>query len=149
MSYASNATSAYTTAAQMVTSLQAVVMLYDGVIQAVRQAKLAIEAGRIEDRFNATQKASKIVLGLQSALDFERGGDVAPMLDEFYTRVFARLQQINFSNSTHTCDDLVAALTDVRDSWRQVSQQQEASGGRRAPEDGGQAALKEAIALSV
>ncbi len=149
MSYASNATSAYTAASQMVTSLQAVVMLYDGVIKAVRQARSAIEAGRIEERFHATQKASKIVLGLQSALDFERGGDVAPMLDEFYTRVFSRLQQINFSNSIHLCDDLIAALTDVRDSWRQVSRQEETNAKGGEAQAGDHSAVKEAIALSV
>src|SRR3546814_10409876 len=54
----------------MTTSLGAVVLLYDGMIKEVGKAKAAIQEGRIEDRFNATQKACKILLGLQSHLDF-------------------------------------------------------------------------------
>ena len=146
MSYSSTATSAYAAASKMVTSLQAVVMLYDGVIQCLAQAKAAIEEGRIEDRFNATQKATKIVLGLQSALDFELGGDVAPMLDQFYSSVFTRLQRVNFENSVEVCDDLMAAFSNVRDSWRQLAQQEAQPGGSSEAQE---AALKQAVTVSV
>src|SRR3546814_12911538 len=77
----------------MTSSLGAVVLLYDGMIKEVGKAKAAILEGRIEDRFNATQKACKILLGLQSHLDFEKGGDISLMLDQFYHTIFRDLQQ--------------------------------------------------------
>ena len=88
MTQSYNALSAYQAASKMTTSLGAVVLLYDGMIKEVGKAKAAIEEGRIEDRFNATQKACKILLGLQSHLDFEKGGDVSLMLDQFYHTIF-------------------------------------------------------------
>lgn len=121
MSYHSQARSAYTAASNAVSPLQAVVMLYDGMIRSITAAKLAIEEGRIEDRFNSTKKASQILLGLQANLDFEKGGDVSPMLSQFYDTMFARFQQINSSNSIELCDEVVRSLSNVRKSWHELA----------------------------
>jgi flagellar secretion chaperone FliS len=123
-----NALSAYQAAAKMTTSLGAVVMLYDGMIKEVSRAKAAIEEGRIEDRFNATQKACNILLGLQSHLDFERGGDVSLMLDQFYHTIFRDLQQVNMKNSADLCRDIVGALSEVRTSWAQLAENERRTG---------------------
>src|SRR3546814_10866406 len=92
--------------------LGAVVLLYDGMIKEVGKAKAAIQEGRIEDRFNATQKACKVLLGLQSHLDFEKGGDISLMLDQFYHTIFRDLQQVNMKNSAALCDEIVGALAE-------------------------------------
>jgi flagellar protein FliS len=128
-----NALSAYQAASNMTTSLGAVVMLYDGMIKEVGKAKTAIEEGRIEDRFNATQKACKILLGLQSHLDFEKGGDISLMLDQFYHTIFRDLQQVNMSNSAPACDEIINALSEVRASWAELAK----NGQGAAPAEGG------------
>ena len=118
-----NAASAYNTASQTVSSLRAVVMLYDGMIKSVFAARTAIEEGRIEDRFNDTQKACKILLGLQANLDFDQGGDMAVMLDRFYHTIFRDLQRINMQNSVALCDSVIAALKEVRQSWNRLAEE--------------------------
>ena len=123
-----NALSAYQAASKMTTSLGAVVLLYDGMIKEVGKARAAIEEGRIEDRFNATQKACKILLGLQSHLDFDKGGDVSLMLDQFYHTIFRDLQQINMKNSAVLCDEIVGALGEVRASWAQLAETEQRTG---------------------
>ncbi len=133
MTQSYNALSAYQAASNMTTSLGAVVMLYDGMIKEVGKAKAAIEEGRIEDRFNATQKACKILLGLQSHLDFERGGDISLMLDQFYHTIFRDLQQVNMSNSAPACDEIINALSEVRASWAELAK----NGPGSAPVQGG------------
>ncbi|MEM7169528.1 MAG: flagellar protein FliS [Pseudomonadota bacterium] len=151
-----NAMSAYTAASQMVTSMQAVVMLYDGMIQAVHAAKLAAAEGRVEDRFIATQKASKILLGLQANLDFEQGGDISLMLDRFYHTVFADLQKINMRNCQETCASVIEALSEVRTSWATLAEQgvepnQAVTGASAGKGQQGAAedAVKQALTLSV
>ena len=137
MTQAYNALSAYQAASQMTTSLGAVVLLYDGMIKEVGKARTAIEEGRIEDRFHATQKACKILLGLQSHLDFERGGDVSLMLDQFYHTIFRDLQQINMKNSLELCDEIMTALGEVRASWAQLAENERRTGspeGTQAPQ---------------
>lgn len=112
----------------MVTSLGAVVLLYDAMIKEVAEAKAAIEEDRIEDRFNATQKACKILVGLQSHLDFEKGGDVSRMLDQFYHTIFRDLQQINMKNSSRLCDEIMTALGEVRASWSELARNEQRTG---------------------
>lgn len=128
MTQSYNALSAYQAASKHTTSLGAVVLLYDGMIKEVGKAKAAIVEHRIEDRFNATQKACKILLGLQSHLDFEKGGDISIMLDQFYHTIFRDLQQVNMKNSTKLCDEVIAALNEVRTSWAQLAENERRSG---------------------
>ena len=138
MTQSYNALSAYQAASKMTTSLGAVVLLYDGMIKEVGKAKAAIEEGRIEDRFNATQKACKILLGLQSHLDFEKGGDVSLMLDQFYHTIFRDLQQINMKNSAAACDEITAALSEVRASWAQLAENERRGGSPDGAQSGSQ-----------
>ena len=112
----------------MVSSLGAVVLLYDAMIREVAEAKAAIEENRIEDRFNATQKACKILVGLQSHLDFEKGGDISRMLDQFYHTIFRDLQQVNMKNSAALCDEIMTALGEVRASWSELARNEERTG---------------------
>lgn len=118
----SRATSAYAQASKAVAPVRAVVLLYDGMIRAVASARKAIEEDRLEDRYLQTRKASEIVLGLQTSLDFENGAEVANTLDAFYNTIFARLQRINTTNSVEICEDVLAALRNVRESWAQVAE---------------------------
>ncbi len=128
MTQSNNPLSAYQAASKMVSSLGAVVLLYDAMIREVAEAKTAIQENRIEDRFNATQKAGKILVGLQSHLDFEKGGDVSLMLDQFYHTIFRDLQQINMKNSAGLCDEIILALGEVRASWAELARNEQRTG---------------------
>lgn len=116
-----HAAACYRDALQTQTPARQIVLLYDAAILRLKEAKLAIEGGRIEDRFNSVLKAFNILNGLQSCLDFERGGDVAPMLDRFYAHALSRMLQINQSNDPAICDELVRYLSPMRDSWSKIA----------------------------
>src|SRR3954451_19537812 len=78
------AAAAYGRAAQTIPPVRQVVMLYDAALRRLREARQAILAERIEDRFLAVQKASALIDGLHACLGFERGRDIAPLLDTMY-----------------------------------------------------------------
>ena len=69
------AAASYRDALRTQTPVLQVVQLYDMAILRLKEAKVAILEQRIEDRHHAVMKAFAIVSGLQSCLDFERGGD--------------------------------------------------------------------------
>jgi flagellar secretion chaperone FliS len=69
--------------------LRQVVMLYDGAIKFLRLSASAIETGDLPGKAEHTARALEIVGYLQSVLDFERGGEVAPTLDRLYSSVTA------------------------------------------------------------
>ncbi len=127
-----SALQSYGQAAQMVPAGTQVVMLYDGILKCLGEARAAIEENRIADRFNALKKASDIVNGLNSSLDFENGGEIAPMLDQFYHYAFFRLQRACMESSVEIVDELTSNITQMRNAWAAVAEQPEAA--RPAPQ---------------
>lgn len=112
---------AYGQAAQTVAPAQQIVMLYDGTIRRLHEAKVAIAEQRTEDRFNLVQKATAIIDALHGCLDYQSGGEIAQLLDRFYTYIGYRLQQINIQNDPTICDEVIDRLTEMRASWAGVA----------------------------
>lgn len=115
------AATCYRDALQTQTPARQITALYDTALTRLKEAKLAIREGRIEDRFQAVIKAVNILHGLQSCLDFAAGGAMAVMLDRFYAHALERLFRINAANDPELCDELVRFLTPMRDSWAKIA----------------------------
>jgi flagellar protein FliS len=121
MSYPLNAHyQAYSSAYQTLSKTRQVVMLYDGAIKFIMQAKEAIRENRIEDRFALTMKASEIITALQSCLDFDNGGEIAKILYDYYSGMDACIIEINWKNDEVLCDRIVRDLKKLRDAWDQI-----------------------------
>lgn len=116
---------AYNTAKQTASKTRQVVMLYDGVIRFVQQAKQAIEEKRFEDRFHLLRKASEVVVGLQGSLDFDNGEEVSQQLFDFYSTIDTQLTVIHRTNSLEGCDQVVESLKTMRDEWHRIDTLQE------------------------
>lgn len=111
------AMSAYGQAVETIPASKQIVMLYDGILRQIANARSAIGDRRINDRFMAVQKATLILEGLQGCLDHDQGGEIAPQLDQLYTHYIFRLQAINIENNPAICDELTAQIGELRDSW--------------------------------
>ena len=131
-----NALQSYGQAAQNVPAGTQIVMLYDGILKCLGEARSAIEDNRIADRFNAIKKASDIVNGLNSSLDYENGGEIAPMLDHFYNYAFFRLQRACMESSVEIVDELTTNVTEMRNAWAAVIEQPEAARATSRPAPG-------------
>jgi len=113
---------AYAAATQTVAKTRQIVILYDGAIRFLQQAKEAIHERRIEDRYHLLIRASGIINGLQSCLDFEQGGSVAKVLYQFYASLDTRLFSIHHSGSSESCDEIIADLKQMRDVWHEIDE---------------------------
>jgi flagellar protein FliS len=78
---------AYRNASETVGKSRQIVMLYEGALKFVKQARLASQDRRLDERFTLLDKALRIVHGMQDSLDFEQGGKVAELLRDFYSDV--------------------------------------------------------------
>lgn len=105
------------TEVQSRTPLELVVMLYDGGLAFIHQARTAIERKDIPARRDATTRALAIVSQLQSTLNMEAGGDVARQLDELYSWVTGRILKATMDNSVEPLDEAARVLVMLRDSW--------------------------------
>ena len=70
-------------------NVQLIQMLFDGFLQSLCVAKGHMLNGDIEEKSKSISRASRIVVGLQGALDFSRGGELAHNLNDLYSYVMS------------------------------------------------------------
>ena len=84
--------------AMVADKVELIQMLFDGLIESLATAKGHIERGAILEKSKALARAGRIVVGLQGALDFDKGGDIARNLNDLYSYVTRRLFHVNANN---------------------------------------------------
>jgi len=99
-------------------NVQLIQMLFDGLIESLATAKGHILNHSIEDKSKALARAGRIVVGLQGALDFERGGELAQNLNELYGYVTRRLFHVNAHNDLQALDEVETLMKDIAQAWQ-------------------------------
>lgn len=112
------------TEVQSRTSLELVVMLYDGALRFLTQAREAMTRGDIRARQTATSRLLAIVSELQSTLDVERGGEIAVQLDALYTYLTERVLAGVAANDVAALDEVRTVLDRLREGWQTIAQEQ-------------------------
>ena len=123
---ASNLYKAYHKATHTVSKTRQVVMLYDGAIRFLQQAGDAIDKKEIERRYHALTRASEIISGLQSCLDFDSAEKMARILFDFYTNIDLLILAIHRTADKKSCEEIIADLKQMRDVWDNIDRGGEA-----------------------
>jgi len=100
--------------------VQLIQMLYDGLLESLSTTRGHIQHGNQSEKAKSIARASRIVLGLQGALDFEKGGDLANNLNDLYSYVTRRLFQVNAHNDLVALDEIYGLMREIRDAWQGV-----------------------------
>lgn len=95
-------------------------LLYNGCLKFIQQAKKALETGNIEEKNTATQKAQAIVSELMVTLDTSVA--VSEQMMMLYDFVNNRLLEANIKNESKFYDEAADIMTEFRDTWKQVIQ---------------------------
>jgi flagellar protein FliS len=103
--------------------LMQVVMLYDGAIKFINLAAADIEAGDFAAKAEHTNRALEILAYLQSILDFERGGEVAPVLEKLYQSVTVMVFRAGAALDAAKMRKAAELLAPVRDAWETNARQ--------------------------
>lgn len=99
---------------------QLVVMLYDGAIRFLEQAKTAISEQR--DPLPAIGRAQDIVVELLGSLD-RSAGPVADNLMKLYEFWIQRLFQASIRKDAAMVEEVAAMIRDLREAWATIAQQ--------------------------
>jgi flagellar protein FliS len=99
-------------------NVQLIQMLFDGLLETLAVAKGHILHGSIEDKSKSLSRAGRIVVGLQSALDMDRGGEISQNLNELYSYVTRRLFHINAYNDLDALEEVQSLMSEIRDAWK-------------------------------
>ncbi|HEY0855732.1 MAG TPA: flagellar export chaperone FliS [Albitalea sp.] len=101
-----------------------VAMLYDGAIEAIAQARGAMQTGQIELKGRAIGRAARIVdEGLRGNLDASAGGQLASGLGELYAYITRRLTHANLHNDSAALDECQRLLEPLREAWASIAPQ--------------------------
>lgn len=95
-------------------------MLYNGCLKFIQQAKKALEEGKLEEKNTAIQKAQAIVTELMLTLDTSY--PVSENMLVLYEFVNSRLIDGNIKNDPVLFDEAAGIITEFRDTWKQVIQ---------------------------
>ncbi len=101
-------------------NVQLIQMLFDGLIESLSTAKGHIERGSITEKSKRIARAGRIVVGLQGALDFEKGGDIARNLNDLYSYITRRLFHVNAHNDLAALQEIHTLMDEIRQAWTVV-----------------------------
>lgn len=96
------------------------IMLYDGAIQFLNKAKVAIDNKNIQEIHNNIVGAQKIITEFMNTLDMKVGGDVAVNLYNLYEYLHYRLVQANLKRDTAMIDEVLAHLKELKGTWEEA-----------------------------
>ncbi len=105
---------------QTASPLQQIILLYDKAIVSLKTAKEHIKEGDIKGKIQNITKASDIVRALDSALDFDKGGEIASNLHMLYQFIDTSLFQVHAKNDIKLLDDLIEILQNLKEGWEGI-----------------------------
>lgn len=100
---------------------QLIVMLYDGAIRSLEQAKLAIQSGK--DPSEAIAKAQDIFAELAASLNLS-AGEIAGNLAQLYNFWIQRLFQAQIHREATMVEEVNTMVRDLREAWATIAAQQ-------------------------
>lgn len=109
--------------AQSRSPLELVVMLYDGALRFLAEAREAAGRNDLIARGHAMSRALAIVAELQNTLNLEEGGQVAAELDRLYLYINERLVDVTVKRDITAIDEAHALLSGLREAWAQAAVQ--------------------------
>ena len=109
-----------TTGVSKANNVELIQMLFDGLIESLATTKGHIQHNNIAEKGKSIARASRIVVGLQGALDFTRGGELAQNLNDLYNYVTRRLIFANAHNDMEALKEVQHLMSEIRSAWAQL-----------------------------
>lgn len=118
VSYAMNA---YRRASTAVPPVQAVVMVYDEIINCLLKLDFALQSRKFDEAFVHVERASTMTRGLRVSLDFGAGEEMAKQLDSFYGRfILALHRNYGTENAREGYRALRDSIVELRNAWAEI-----------------------------
>jgi flagellar secretion chaperone FliS len=109
------------------------VVLYDLLVEDLRQALVALERRDIEARSKALKHAFLVLQQLQGSLNWEKGGEAAKHLSKFYAVLRARIWEAHVKQNSEILRQQIPLLLDVRQAWVEVDPARVSAGAVATP----------------
>lgn len=96
---------------------QLVVMLIDGLLDEVERIRGHLAEGRLAAKGTGISKCMNILIGLDSALDMENGGELAENLHQLYDFCQIELYQASVQKDVQRLTNVETVMGNIREGW--------------------------------
>lgn len=110
-----------------------ILMLYDGAIKFIGQAEIAFEDKNIEQTSNLLLRIQAIFTELLTALDKEKGGEIAVNLERLYVFFLEKLSDANIKKDPKPLEEIKPLIINLRNTWEQAMQKHQNSSPAAPP----------------
>ena len=97
-----------------------VIMCYEGAIYSLKLAKAKYYAQEYEAKAKAIQNALDLISELRSALDFEKGGEIAKNLDSLYAFWTQHIFKADRNRDLRGLEQVIAMLEDIKSALEEA-----------------------------
>jgi len=108
-------------AVQNASAVGLVIIMYDMLIEDVREVIEALKQGDIEKRATALKHGFLVLGQMEGSLDMEKGGTAAVNLAQFYSVLRANLLDAHIKSSAEKFQRQIELMLEVRQAWEQVN----------------------------
>lgn len=95
-------------------------MLYNGCLKFIHQAKKSISEKNIQDKNNSILRAQDIIRELMVTINLDI--EVGKQMMSMYDYMLRRLVEANIKNDLEILNEVEGLVTEFRDTWKQVIQ---------------------------
>ncbi len=110
-----------TTQISTASSVQVVVLLYDGAISSMKLAQEGIVALNFHDKARFLDRALRVVGELSASLNMEEGGVIAKDLQRVYEYIQFEVTQANLKNEPGRLEGPIRCMSAIRESWQELA----------------------------
>ena len=96
------------------------ILLYQGTIDFVRQARESLERKNMADKGYYVLKALAIIAELRVSLNFEVGGEIALNLEQLYLFMCDQITIANVNNDPEPFTQVMTLLTTLKEGWEEA-----------------------------
>lgn len=100
-----------------------VILLYEGAIRFINQAKLSIEKGDIQGKCDRISKAMAVIEELVASLNLKEGGKIAERLDTLYNYMMRKLALANLKSDPEQLNEVISILKVIHGAWIEVEKE--------------------------
>lgn len=111
------------TQVQTSSSVQVVVLLYDGAIASMKLAQEGMATLNYQDKARFLDRALRVIGELSASLNMEEGGGIAKDLRRIYEYIQFELTQANLKNEPHRLEGPIRCLSVIREAWQDLAVQ--------------------------
>ena len=98
-------------------------MLFDGAVERVTQAKVAMQHKNMALKGNKINGAINIINGLRESLNHDEhdASDIAANLDGLYEYITRILSRAHITNDENLLNEAMTLLSELGEAWKQIS----------------------------